>query len=129
MQLLNFRFDHDSFGGMDWSLRLSHGDDIGPCVDVVFHNGWIQPKNFSVGPDKDVTELCANANGTLFFIHKNKIRNPSGVRNGVDEAGSARLLYLRFHRGHFGRVNGLLTLVYWGHIRPSVDVVFHNGWI
>ena len=26
----------------------------------------------------EVVEVCANANGTLFFIHQNKIRNPSG---------------------------------------------------
>ena len=37
----------------------------------------------------EVTEFYANANGTLFFIHGNKIRNPSGVRNGVNEAGCA----------------------------------------
>ena len=35
----------------------------------------------------EVTELCANANGTLFFIGGNMIRNPSSVGNGVDEDG------------------------------------------
>ena len=77
----------------------------------------------------EVTEFYANMNGTLFFIHGNKIRNPSGVRNGVYEASSAQLLYFGFKHGHFGRVNGLLLLVYRCHIGPCVDVVFHDGWI
>ena len=76
-----------------------------------------------------VMEVCANANGTLFFIHGSRIRNPSGVRSGVDEAGCAQLLYLIFHRGHFGRMDGPLILVYGCHIKPCVDVVFHDGWI
>ena len=44
----------------------------------------------------EIAEVCANVNGTLFFIHENKIRNPSGVCNGVNEAGCAQLLYLGF---------------------------------
>ena len=34
-----------------------------------------------------IVEVYANADGTLFFIHGNRIRNPSCVRNGVNEAG------------------------------------------
>ena len=37
----------------------------------------------------DVMAVCAKANGTLFFIHGNKIRNPSCVCNGINEAGCA----------------------------------------
>ena len=37
----------------------------------------------------EIMKVYANMNGTLFFIHRNRIRNPSGVRNGVDEAGCA----------------------------------------
>ena len=37
----------------------------------------------------EVMEFYANANGTLFFIYRNRIRSPSGVCNGVDEAGCA----------------------------------------
>ena len=55
VQLLNLDFDRDNFGGMDWTLFLVHGDHIGPCVDVEFHNGWIQHGHSSVGPDKYVT--------------------------------------------------------------------------
>ena len=74
----------------------------------------------------EVVKVCTNSNGTLFFIHGNKIRNPSGVCNGVDEAGSAQLLYLGFHRIHFGWIDGPLLLEYGCHIRPCVDVVFHD---
>ena len=77
----------------------------------------------------EIMEVCANMNSTLFFIHGNRIRNPSGLRNGVDEAGSAQLLYLSFNCSHFGRVNGPLLLAYGSHIGPCVDVVFHDGWI
>ena len=35
-----------------------------------------------------IMEVYAKVNGTLFFIHGNMIRNPSGVCNGVDEADS-----------------------------------------
>ena len=37
----------------------------------------------------EVMEVYANANGTLYLIHGNRIRNPSGVGNGVDEAECA----------------------------------------
>ena len=77
----------------------------------------------------EIMEVCANMNGTLFFIHGNRIRNPSGVCNGVDEAGCAQLLYFNFDRSHFGRMDGSFLLVHRGHIGPRVDVVFHNGWI
>ena len=36
-----------------------------------------------------VIGVYANANGTLFFIHENKIRNPGGVCNGINDAGCA----------------------------------------
>ena len=77
----------------------------------------------------DIAEVCANADGTLFFIHGNRIRNPGCVCNGINEAGCAQLLYLGFHRSHFGWMDGLLLLVYGCHIRPCVDVVIHDGWM
>ena len=76
-----------------------------------------------------VVEVCANVNSTLFFIHRNGIRNPSGVCNGINEAGCAQLLYLGFHRSHFGWMDGPLLLPYGCHIGPCVNVVLHNGWI
>ena len=76
-----------------------------------------------------IVEVCANVNGTLFFIHGNKIRNPSCVCNGINEASCAQLLYLSFHHSHFGWMDGPLLLAYACHIKPCVDVVFHNGWI
>ena len=77
----------------------------------------------------EVMEVYANMNGTLFFIHGNRIRNPSGVCNGVNEASCAQLLYLGFDRNHFGRMDGPLLFVHRGHIGICVDVVFHDGWI
>ena len=76
-----------------------------------------------------VVEVCANMISTFFFIHGNRIRNQSGVSNGVDEASCVQLLYLNFDYSHIGRVNQPLLLAYWGHIGPCVDVVFHDGWI
>ena len=77
----------------------------------------------------EVVEVSANMNGTLFFIHGNRIRNPSCVCNGINEASCAQLLYLGFHHSHFGWMDGPFLLAHGGHIRPYVDVVFHNGWI
>ena len=48
------------------------------CWEVVFETCPIE-----------IAEVCENMDGTLFFIHGNMIRNPSGVRNGVNEAGCA----------------------------------------
>ena len=48
----------------------------------------------------EVMEVCTIANGTEFFIHGNRIRNPNGVHNGVNEVGYAQLLYLGFDSGH-----------------------------
>ena len=76
-----------------------------------------------------VTEVCANMNSTLFFIHGNRIRNLGGVCNEVDEVGCAHLLYLIFNRNHFGWMDGPLLLVDGCHIRPCVDVMFHDGWV
>ena len=88
------------------------------CGEVVFGTHPIE-----------VAEVCANVNGTLFFVHRNRIRNPSGIGNGVDEAGNVQLLYLGFNCNYFGWVDGPLLLAYGSHISPCVDVVFHNGWI
>ena len=74
-------------------------------------------------------EVYENMDGTLFFIHRNRIRNLSGVRNGVDEADCVQLLYLKFHRNHFGWMDWPFILAYGSHIRPCVNVVFHDGWI
>ena len=74
-------------------------------------------------------EVCANTDGTLFFIHGNRIRNTSCVCNGINEVGYAQLLYLGFHRRHFGWMDGSLLLTDGCHIRPCVKVVFHDGWI
>ena len=76
-----------------------------------------------------VRKVYANANGMLFFIHRNRIGNPSGVCNGVNEAGCAQLLYFDLDDRFFGRMDGLLLLEHRGHIGPCVDVVLHNGWI
>ena len=32
----------------------------------------------------EIVKVCANANGTLFFIYRNRIRNPSCVCNGIN---------------------------------------------
>ena len=109
------------------SVHEGKGLMFGTCIDNLINEGCWEVV-FGTHP-VEVVEVCANANGTLFFIHGNRIRNPSGVRNGVDEAGSAQLFYLDFNRGHFGRVNGSLILVYGCHIGPCVDVMFHDGWI
>ena len=76
-----------------------------------------------------IVKIRTDTDGTLFFIHGKRIRNPSGVRNGVNEASCAQLLYLSFDRGGFGRMDRSLLLAYRGHIGPCVDVVFHDGWI
>ena len=73
------------------------------CIDNLIDEGCWEVV-FGTRPI-EVMEVCANVNGTLFFIHGNRIRNPSGVGNGVDEAGCAQLLYLGFHRSHFGWMN------------------------
>ena len=68
LQLLNFGFDQGNFGGMDWKLILAYGNHIKPCVDVVLNNGWIQPRNFSVGLGKDVAEFLQESfEGSDFF--------------------------------------------------------------
>ena len=77
----------------------------------------------------EIVEVCANTNGTMFFIHGNRIRNPGCVCNGINEDDCAQLLYLSFHHSHFGWMDGPLLLANGCHIRPCFDVVFHDGWI
>ena len=99
----------------------------GECIDDLIDEGCGEVI-FGTCP-VEVAEVCANENGTLFFIHGNRIRNPSCVCNGINEAGCAQLLYLSFHRSHFGWMDGTLLLADRCHIRQCVNVVFHDGWI
>ena len=57
------------------------------CIDDLIDEGCWEVV-FGTCPI-EVAEVCANMNGTLFFIHRNRIRNPSSVGNGVNEADSA----------------------------------------
>ena len=80
----------------------------GTCIDNLIDETCGEVV-FGTCPIK-VVEVCANMNGTLFFIHGNRIRNPSGVCNGVDEASCAQLLYFGFNRGDFGlSANGVVA--------------------
>ena len=65
--------------------------------------------------------------GTLFCIHKNGIRNPSGIRDGVYKAYCAQLVNLGFDHCNLGRVNGLVFLTHMHHIKPCINVMFHDG--
>ena len=97
------------------------------CVDDLINEGCWEVV-FGTFPI-EIMKVYANVNGTLFFIHGNKIRNPSGVHNGVNEVGCAQLLDFVFDRGNFGGMDWTLLLVHKGHIEPCIDVVFHDGWI
>ena len=97
------------------------------CIDNLIDEGCWEVV-FGTWPI-EVMKVCANANGTLFLIHGNMIRNPSCVCNRINEAGCVQLLYLSFDHNHFGRMDGPLLLMHGGRISPCVDVVFHNGWI
>ena len=99
----------------------------GTCIDDLIDEGCGEVV-FGTCPI-EVMEVYANVNSTLFFIRGNRIRNASGVGNGVNESGCAQLFYLGFDRDRFGRMDGPLLLTYGGHIRPCVNVVFHDGWI
>ena len=77
----------------------------------------------------EIAKFYANANGSLFFVHRNRIRNPCCVCNGINESDYVQLLYLDFHRSHSGWIDGPLLLADGCHIRPCVNVVFHDGWI
>ena len=72
------------------SIHEGEGLMPGACIDdlVDERGGEVV---FGTCPIK-IMEVYANANGTLFFIHGNRIRNPSGVHNGINEASCAQLL-------------------------------------
>ena len=59
----------------------------GACIDDLIDKGCWEVV-FGTWPI-EITEVCVDADGTLFFIHRNEIRNPSGVINGVNEASCA----------------------------------------
>ena len=106
------------------SIHEGEGLMSGTCVDDLVDE-WCGEVVFGTYPIK-IMEFYANMNGTLFFIHGNRIRNPSCVCNGINEAGCVQLLYLGFHRSHFGWMDGSLLLADGCHIRPCVDVVLHD---
>ena len=68
-QLLDFYFNCGGFGRVDWPFILVYKDHIRPCVDVMLNNGWIQPRNFSVGLGKDVMEFLEEC-----FVGRNFFR-------------------------------------------------------
>ena len=100
------------------SIHEGEGLMSGACIDdlVDERGGEVV---FGTCPIK-ITEVCANVNGTLFFIHENMIRNPCCVCNGINEADCAQLLYLGFHCNHFGWMDGPLLLADGCHIKPCV---------
>ena len=57
------------------------------CIDNLIDEGCWEVV-FGTCPI-EFSEVYANPDGALFFIHGNGIRNPSGVHNGEDEAGCA----------------------------------------
>ena len=109
------------------SVHEGEGLMSGACIDDLV-NERCGEVVFGTCPI-EIAKVFANINDTLFFIHGNRIRNPSGVCNGINEAGYAKILYLGFHRNHFGWMDGPLILAYGCHIGPCVDVVLHDGWI
>ena len=108
---------------------IHEGKDLmsGACIDDLIDEGCWEVL-FGTHPIY-IMEFYVNVDGTLFFIHGNKIRNPSCVCNGINEAGCVQLLYLGFYHSHFGWMDGSLLLAYRCHIRPCVDVVLYDGWI
>ena len=53
-----------------------------------------------------ITKVSTNMNGTLFFINKNMIRNPSGICDGVYETYFALFLNLNLYNRSLCRLNG-----------------------
>ena len=62
-------------------------------------------------------------------IHPSKVAMVKADIEKLREVGCAQLLYLSFHYSHFGWMDGPLLLADGCHIKPCVDVVFHDGWI
>ena len=60
---------------------------FGACVNDLVDE-WGGEVVFGTCPI-EIVEVYANTNGTLFFIHGNRIRNPSCICNGINEAGCA----------------------------------------
>ena len=77
---------------------VHEGKDLmsGACINNLIDEGCWEVV-FGTCPI-EIMEFYANVNGTLFFIHGNRIRNPSGVRNGVNEVGCAQRLDFSFNR-------------------------------
>ena len=69
------------------SIHEGKGLMSSACIDDLIDEGCGEVV-FGTRPI-EVVEVYANADGTLFFIHGNRIRNPSGVGNGVNEADCA----------------------------------------
>ena len=85
------------------------------CWKIVFGTSQIQ-----------IPEVHANSDGALFFVHGNRVGNPGGVCDGIDETGCAQFLYFFFDCNNFGSMDGTLLLVYKNHIWTCVYVVLHN---
>ena len=87
-------------------------------VEVVFGTCQIQ-----------VTEFSTDRNGTLFFVDRNRIRNPSSIHDGVYETCCGQFLDLGFDHSSLSRVNESLFLGNMYRIRPCVDTLFDDIWI
>ena len=59
----------------------------GTCIDNMIDEGCWEVV-FGTCPI-EIVEFSANEDGTLFFIHGNRIRNPYCVCNGINEADCA----------------------------------------
>jgi hypothetical protein len=54
--------------------------------DLVDERGWEVVFGTSM---VEITKVCVDANSAMFFVHKDGVRDPQSVRNGVNESGNA----------------------------------------
>ena len=67
------------------SIHQGEGLMSGACIDDLVDE-WCGEVVLGTCPI-EIMEFYANTNSTLFFIHGNRIRNPSCICNGINEAG------------------------------------------
>ena len=64
-----------------------------------------------------VAEVFEDVDGALFFIYGNRVGNPSGIGNGVNESCCAQLLNFVFDCNSFDTMDEPFLLVDGHHIR------------
>ena len=77
-QFVYLIFDDRGLFWLNGSFILENGGNNVPCVDTMFNNRWIKPRNLGIGPSKDITKFLKNC-----FVWSEFLRGARSTKGNI----------------------------------------------